>query len=280
MRSYAKVSDRLWTGRLGKQLLGDHPTQALAAYLLSCQHNNMTGLFHFPLAYAQVDLGMKPKQAEKSLRRLADLGFIRYDPENDRVWIVEQWRHELNADDIHPRDKRRTAAVEILRRHLVSPLVAYFAARYPVTAEPLGSPIEGASMGDALPEFDSGMPHRSQEQEQEQQQEQEREEARARGERFEAWWLEYPRKEAKAKARESWERADKAGKLPSLEAMLAKLSLQRRSSQWTEGAGQFIPHPTTYLNQERWSDELKIDAVAPPKPRAVRFDEKGNPIAA
>ena len=37
--------------------------------------------------------------------------------------------------------------------------------------------------------------------------------------------------------------------------MLKSLAWQRESEQWTREGGQFIPHPSTYLNEGRWMDE-------------------------
>jgi hypothetical protein len=33
------------------------------------------------------------------------------------------------------------------------------------------------------------------------------------------------------------------------------LALQRQSAQWQRDDGQFIPHPSTWLNGRRWEDE-------------------------
>ena len=38
--------------------------------------------------------------------------------------------------------------------------------------------------------------------------------------------------------------------------MMDAISAQKRSRQWTEKNGQYIPNPATWLNQRRWEDEL------------------------
>jgi DNA replication protein DnaC len=35
------------------------------------------------------------------------------------------------------------------------------------------------------------------------------------------------------------------------------LNKYKKSPQWTKDGGQFIPHAATWLNQERWNDELE-----------------------
>lgn len=37
--------------------------------------------------------------------------------------------------------------------------------------------------------------------------------------------------------------------------MRAAIAAQRRSRQWLDEGGRFVPNPATWLNQERWDDE-------------------------
>jgi len=41
---------------------------------------------------------------------------------------------------------------------------------------------------------------------------------------------------------------------------------QKRSRQWVESDGKYIPHPATWLNQGRWDDEVD--------PRPPKFDSR------
>lgn len=70
---------------------------------------------------------------------------------------------------------------------------------------------------------------------------------------FLSFWDHYPRKEKKKKAFEAWQQIPNVDAL--LEKMLSTLSWQSESDQWTKEAGQFIPHPATWLNNSRWEDE-------------------------
>jgi len=75
--------------------------------------------------------------------------------------------------------------------------------------------------------------------------------------RFEEWWSHYPRKIAKVACRKKW----KAKKLDARAEMLIGALLEQieHDEKWKEG---FIPHPSTYINQERWDDEVQY-AVEP-----------------
>lgn len=70
---------------------------------------------------------------------------------------------------------------------------------------------------------------------------------------FAIFWAAYPRKVAKQAAWKAWARLHPTEDL--LTVMLAKLREQAVSVQWQKDGGQFIPHPSTWLNQGRWEDE-------------------------
>lgn len=70
---------------------------------------------------------------------------------------------------------------------------------------------------------------------------------------FERFWRTYPRRIGKGAARKSFE---KSLKLASFEEIMA--GLQRQLSYYATKEQQFIPHPTTWLNQERWADEPQV----------------------
>ena len=75
-------------------------------------------------------------------------------------------------------------------------------------------------------------------------------------EAFAAFWAEWPRKVAKAEAKKAFAALARAGRLPSLDALVMAIRAQSRQPQWREDAGRFIPYPATWLRQERWQDEV------------------------
>lgn len=78
---------------------------------------------------------------------------------------------------------------------------------------------------------------------------------------FDKFWKLYPRKVAKKKAEQAWD------KIPASEheAIYADIAKRIFSESWKDQGGKFIPHPTTYLNQERWKDRLEL-----PQPVAMQ----------
>ena len=79
--------------------------------------------------------------------------------------------------------------------------------------------------------------------------------------RFVQFWRAYPRKVAKPVAMKAFAKALQGG--TSLVTILAALDRHKRSPQWIKDNGQFIPHPATWLNQERWNDVVEMPQSQP-----------------
>lgn len=77
---------------------------------------------------------------------------------------------------------------------------------------------------------------------------------------FDLFWEAYPRKVAKRKAHDSFMRHVTTKNYLGLMQALARHKI---SHQWTKDDGQYIPHPTTWLNQHRWED--KLETLKPPQ---------------
>jgi hypothetical protein len=70
---------------------------------------------------------------------------------------------------------------------------------------------------------------------------------------FETFWKLYPKKVGKDAARKSWDKLK--AKAETLSLITDALAWQTESEQWQKEGGQFIPNPSTYLNQARWLDQ-------------------------
>ena len=87
---------------------------------------------------------------------------------------------------------------------------------------------------------------------------------------FDRFWEEYPRKQGKGAALKAYR---KARKKITAEEMLSAVRRQKASWDWTKDGGQYVPQPATWLNQERWSDELRYSP--PPKDKAKELPSDG-----
>jgi hypothetical protein len=81
---------------------------------------------------------------------------------------------------------------------------------------------------------------------------------------FDEFWSLYPRKIAKATARKAWE------KLSAEQQLMAAKAIDTHCQYWRakETELEFIPHASTWLNGERYFDEIIIE------PRREKIDKK------
>lgn len=108
--------------------------------------------------------------------------------------------------------------------------------------------------------------------------------AGSRSDTFDRFWQSYPRKVGKGAALKVWDRMRPPTDL--IEKIIAAVEAQKCSQQWVRDGGQFIPHPSTWLNQMRWEDELEVN-LPPAKSdleadleRRRALDEQSNRIIA
>lgn len=73
---------------------------------------------------------------------------------------------------------------------------------------------------------------------------------------FDKFWKKYPKKQNRARALKAW-----IQQKPDLKVCLESLKKHKRSDQWLEDEGKFIPYASTWINGEQWEDELpsKVD---------------------
>ncbi|MFA5140426.1 MAG: hypothetical protein WC728_14435 [Elusimicrobiota bacterium] len=71
---------------------------------------------------------------------------------------------------------------------------------------------------------------------------------------FAEFWTAYPRRVGRQAALRVWKRLRPDVSLCA--RIMRAVETQRRCDQWMKDGGQFIPHPTTWLNQGRWDDEV------------------------
>lgn len=81
---------------------------------------------------------------------------------------------------------------------------------------------------------------------------------------FERFWAAYPKKTGKGDAFKSW----KKNGHPGIDHIVAVLELAKKSTGWLKENGEYIPNPSTWLNQKRWDDEYS-GTRAKPEPRLV-----------
>lgn len=83
---------------------------------------------------------------------------------------------------------------------------------------------------------------------------------------FEEFWQAYPKKRGKGYAERVWSKLRPDREL--LDKILDSIKAARRSEEWQKDCGQFIPHPSSWLNAKGWENEYKSFTPSP-KPVVV-----------
>jgi hypothetical protein len=99
--------------------------------------------------------------------------------------------------------------------------------------------------------------------------EQEQKSSARQAERFADWWAVYPKKVKRKDAESLWARR----KFDVIADQLIADVLNRTANDdgWQRG---YVPDPTTYLNQERWNDEVRAAPTARAGPPAAASPSK------
>lgn len=114
----------------------------------------------------------------------------------------------------------------------------------------------------------------------------------AQEERFAEFWKAYPKKVGKGAALKAYGKIKPSAELHR--SMLEAIAIQKQSEQWQKNRGQYIPNPSTWLNQSRWEDELPstemdqatpssssyADFLAEQKRRRLEQEERDRKLAA
>jgi hypothetical protein len=97
MPSYWRMSPRFWTDPIIRR--GSDERRLLAAYLLTCQHRNVMGLYWLPKAYICADLGWDVERLAKPFGELLSAHFIAYDEDAEVVLIRNALKYQAPEND-------------------------------------------------------------------------------------------------------------------------------------------------------------------------------------
>lgn len=122
MRKYSSITPKFWIGKTGRKLRCDISAKLVAAYLLSCPNNDMTGVFYCPLCQISAETGLpleapsvplpSPFQGplkgiREALETLQREDFAIYDYESEYVFVKKMALFQI-AQELKPTDKRVT----------------------------------------------------------------------------------------------------------------------------------------------------------------------------
>lgn len=240
---YAKISSKFWSGSTGRAIRGDTNAQIVALYLLTSPHANGIGVFHCPPLYISYETGIPLEGALKGLERLSEVGFLTLDKGSEWVWIHEMLSYQM-GDDLKPNDNRIKHIIKLYHNIPESLIKSSFYEKYKekyllnleAPLKPLISPFEANNNNNSNNNNNKKEKNIKKE-----------------NPDFDSFWKAYPRKTAKKNAEQAWKKVS-----APLDTILNAIERQKKLPQWTKDNGAFIPHPATWLNQERWNDQLEL----------------------
>lgn len=248
MGRYRKVEVSMWADDKFISLSKPQPNaQSLWMYLLTgpCT-TSLPGLIRIGEAGLAEEIGWPLKAFREAFEEVLSKGMAKADWEARVVWLPKAITHNP------PQSPNVVTSWAEFWSYIPDQCHLKTEAFYVLKAfmEGLGEAFQGAFRKACR----KPMPNQEQEQEQEK-----RYMVRAAPEakpddcHFDAFWQSYPRKVAKDGARKAWAkiRPDE----PTVAAIFSALEWQRESEGWRKNGGQFVPHPSTWLNNRRWEDE-------------------------
>lgn len=73
---------------------------------------------------------------------------------------------------------------------------------------------------------------------------------------FDDFWELYPKKVAKKDARMAWQKIKVTAEMWA--RIVESIAAHKVSEGWLDRGGLFIPHAATWINGERWDDEVEV----------------------
>lgn len=300
-REYARVRVAIWADT-DFRLLSDR-AQALYFRLLSSPTMTLCGVADWrPNRLAALTEDMTPAKVRNAASELIDKGYIVVDEETEEVLVRSFVRHDgliktPNIAAAMAKDYAGTASAylrgvvihELRRLKNDEPEMKGWATASKLLSEPAIDPSEMASprnpspnpSGKACPNPSGTRSHIPHPASLNQQPASSRNAAALDDDPdFGAFWSAYPRRTAKGEARKAWLSMLKRGAEPTDVIKAAEEFATRVASS----DPKFIPHPATWLNQERYDDETAAAAQPqgepPPNwmeqrkmPGPLRYDE-------
>lgn len=259
MRAYGKIETGIWNSRKVRGL--SDQGKLLFTYIVACPHGNSLGCFVLHAGYITADLEWDSKRVSKHLSELVSAGLIEMDSRTSLIRIIGWWGHNTienpkvaiaaaNTLALLPRCAVFYAAIQEIRRVgnvFMAPHVEAIETPSQTSIETRHDIARAFPEPDPEPEPEPETNSRPSG----------RGVSQANGFHppaepagFERFWAVYPRHIAKGAARKAW--------LPAARKTEPERIIAAAERFRTANAGQdprYIPHASTWLNQERWLDE-------------------------
>jgi len=201
-------------------------SRMIAVYLYCNKHIGLTNLYKLPIGYIQIETGYDISSIKLSLDKLQEVGIIKH---KDYFWL-QLCRKDFAA--LQYSGKFNDIAIEKYISEIPKEIKAYFN---------IDSSIDSSiDTNDKQEIINNKSKTINKKQE--------------LGKSFNLFWEEYPKKVNKVTALKSFEKLNPDKHL--LDVIIKGIAFFKETKEWKKDDGQFIPYPTTWLNNKRWEDEI------------------------
>jgi|TARA_R100001530_G_scaffold21901_2_gene17986 hypothetical protein len=224
------IDTRFWNDNFIVEL--DPLGRYLYLYLLTNSHTNISGIYEIPLRTISFETGLKMEKISE-LFKIFD-GRIHY----IKGWICLKNFLKYQATSSGTVIKGVETNLQKIPNEIIDKLIGY---EYPIHRSSDHSIYLNLNFNSNFNlNSNSNLTKK---------------EEKKLGESFEKFWTTYPKKYAKKKAYEIWKKISPSEELT--ETIVSAVVKARKTAGWLQDGGKYIPHPTTYLNQERWMDQVE-----------------------
>ena len=159
---YRQIDCRLWMDPKVRKM--DASTQRLFFYLMTNMHTHLCGMYYLPMAFMAHELC--EDDIDTPMGKLIELGRVKYDEENEVVWVVNMFKFQGLSKKGTASDKTKAAVKSQMDTLSIPYLESEFYGKYPIDtlSIPYRYPIDTLS--------DPGLQEQEQKQKQEQEQKQ------------------------------------------------------------------------------------------------------------
>lgn len=235
---YRSINAEFWTDKKIRLLTLEE--KAIFLYLITNPHTHVSGIYYLPLPTMEHETNVKGGRLLKILSQLSSAELIQVDTDREVIWVVNMLRYQGHGKKI------AKGVIYQLKSLHQSPLISSFLKVYPYIrySYPIDTPlIPPTDRPSPVPvPVPSSVPIQK-----------EGKEIEKGDDGFERFWKLYPRKVGKGQALRIWKKIAPMNGL--CETICRQVEAACKTKQWQKEGGEYIPHPSTWLNQSRWEDD-------------------------
>lgn len=236
MASYTKIYKTFWTDAKVDEFTADD--KYLYLYLLTNPRVSLCGCYEINIKHMAYETLLSADKVQKSIERLSKSNVVKYCKETKELLIVNWHRFNWTSSPRLINGVRKeieTVKCPEFKQYLTGLLnqTDTVSEDFDITEYGINSTDTVAdAVADTASDTDPLIEKR-----------------------FNQFWELYPRKQGKGDARKSWKRIKPNAELFDKIITALKNNVDN-NRQWQRDNGQYIPNPSTWLNQERWEDDI------------------------